>query len=43
MLLIFGFLREGYNAAVTEDVKEILQRDPRGLKAYAEDFKKSWV
>lgn len=43
MLLIFGFLREGYNARTTENVKAILQREPRSIQQYTRDFKQSWV
>ena len=43
MLMIFGFLREGYNAGLTPAVKQILGRDPISLKQYAQDFKKSWI
>lgn len=42
MLMIFGFLREGYNAGITPAVKNILGRDPISLKQYAQDFKKSF-
>ncbi|MBC86824.1 MAG: nucleoside-diphosphate sugar epimerase [Bdellovibrionaceae bacterium] len=42
MLLIFGFLREGYNAGLTDEVEKILGRKPRGLNQYTEDFKKAW-
>lgn len=43
MLMIFGFLREGYNAGLTPAVKTILGRDPISLQQYAQDYKKSWV
>lgn len=43
MLLIFSFLREGYNAATTKDVKEILGRPAIGLKQFTEDFKQFWI
>lgn len=42
MVLIIGFLREGYNAKITGNVKEILGREPRTLSQYALDAKKSW-
>lgn len=42
LLLIFGFLKEGYNAGTTENVKEILGRDPRGVDTYAADYKEAW-
>ncbi len=34
MLLIFGFLREGYNARTTDSVKAILGRNPRHVKEF---------
>ena len=37
LLLIMGFLREGYNAAVTTSVKDITGREPRSVKQYAQD------
>lgn len=43
MLLIFGFLRQGYNAAITGDVKKILGRDPQKFQAYADQAKAAWV
>lgn len=43
MLLIFGFLRQGYNASVNPNVKMILGREPNGLMKYAQDYKQSWV
>lgn len=41
--VLFGFLREGYASAVTEDVKLITGRQPIGLKTYAADYKQSWI
>lgn len=41
--MIFGFLREGYAAPVTPEVKNILGREPRGLAGYARDYKSSWL
>jgi uncharacterized protein YbjT (DUF2867 family) len=43
LLEILGFLRQGYNAAVTSDVQMILGRAPTGIKKYAEDYKSSWL
>lgn len=43
MLMIFGFLREGYNSATNDNVKKIIGREPIGLKQYVEDFKKAWI
>lgn len=42
MLLIFGFLREGYNSRVTPNVEIITGKAPRSLAQYAADFKTSW-
>ncbi len=41
MVLIIGFLREGYNAGVSGNVKAVLGRDPISLSKYAEDYKNS--
>lgn len=38
LVMIFGFLREGYNARVTTDVTDILGRAPIGLTQYTKDF-----
>lgn len=43
MLMIMGFLREGYNARVTDCVSQILGRAPIGFKNYVQDYKKSWA
>ena len=43
LLMILGFLREGYNAAINDNVKLILNRDAISLKKYAEDYKQSWL
>lgn len=43
LLLIFGFLRQGYNATVNSNVKMILGREPIGLQKYTQDYKRSWV
>lgn len=39
LLMILGFLREGYNAGVTDGVKRVLSREPRRFAGYASDFK----
>jgi uncharacterized protein YbjT (DUF2867 family) len=39
MLMIIGFLREGYSARTTTSVKEITGVEPRGVAAYANDYK----
>lgn len=43
MILIFGFLKEGYNSSVTSSVKEILGREPGSFSQYAESNKKAWM
>ncbi len=43
LLMIMGFLKEGYNAAVTTAVKDILGRGPRTLHQYAQDTKGAWL
>jgi uncharacterized protein YbjT (DUF2867 family) len=43
LVLIFGFLKEGYNARVTNDVQTILGRAPIGIKKYAQDYKQAWL
>ncbi len=43
MLLIFGFLSEGYNSAVNSNVKAILGREPIGLRQYAEAHQGAWA
>lgn len=43
MLLIFGFLKEGYNAGVTDAVKKITGQAPRTLSAYATEFSSHWA
>jgi uncharacterized protein YbjT (DUF2867 family) len=43
MLMIFGFLKEGYSARVTSSVKEITGVSPRTFAQYANDYKQSWI
>jgi len=43
LLMIFGFLREGYNSRTTSSVEDILGRAPLSLKQYAQDYKQSWL
>lgn len=42
LLMIFGYLREGYNAAVNNNVALILGHSPRGLQQYTHDYKNAW-
>lgn len=41
--LIMGYLKEGYSTRKTENVKEILGREPRSIQAYAKENKQAWV
>ncbi|UOF02464.1 SDR family oxidoreductase [Bdellovibrio reynosensis] len=43
LLMILGFLKEGYNAGITDGVKRILGREPRTMKNYAKEYRSSWV
>ena len=43
MLLIMGFLREGYSAGVTSGVRDVLGREARSIAQYAIDFKSQLV
>ena len=42
LVMIFGFLREGYSAGVTSNVKEILGREPKSLSQYAQATQNAW-
>jgi uncharacterized protein YbjT (DUF2867 family) len=42
MILIFGFLREGYNSTVNANFKKVVGRDPIGLKKYVSDHLQAW-
>jgi uncharacterized protein YbjT (DUF2867 family) len=43
LLLIFGFLREGYNAGVTDGVLKVTGKKPRSLQNYAVEYKQNWI
>lgn len=43
LLLIMGFLREGYSARTTDNVKMITGKPPRSLAAYTQDYKGFWL
>lgn len=43
LILIMGFLREGYAARTTDNVKAITGKAPRTLASYAQDYKLSWL
>ncbi len=42
LLMIFGFLREGYSARVENSVNDLLGRSPITLEDYARDHKNLW-
>lgn len=42
LVLIMGFLREGYAERTTENVRKILGREPSGFRQYAHDHKTNW-
>ncbi len=43
MILIFGFLKEGYNAGLTQNVKLITGQNPKSLSDYVNEYKSSWT
>ncbi|MBY0452974.1 MAG: NmrA family NAD(P)-binding protein, partial [Bdellovibrionaceae bacterium] len=43
LVMIMGFLREGYNSKITPYVKEILGREPRTIKDYTKENRQAWV
>lgn len=42
MLVIMGYLREGYSARVTDNVQKILGRAPIPLEQYVADHRQAW-
>lgn len=42
LIMILGFLKEGYAARTTDNVKQILGREPRKFNQYAQDHKQAW-
>lgn len=42
LLVILDFLKQGYNARVTDAVERLLQRSPTGFRDYARDNAASW-
>lgn len=42
LLQILGFLKEGYNAGLTDNVEKILGRKPLSLTDYVRDYKEAW-
>lgn len=43
LLLIFSFLKAGYNATITDNISKILNRTPRGLDDYVADYQSAWA
>lgn len=43
LLLILSYLKAGYNAATTSEVKKILGREPLSFLKYVQDYKNNWV
>jgi uncharacterized protein YbjT (DUF2867 family) len=43
LLMIFGFLKQGYNAGVNGNVKTILGRDPRPFAKVAKESREAWI
>jgi uncharacterized protein YbjT (DUF2867 family) len=42
LLMLLGFLKAGFTAAVTDSVREILGRPPISFTSYARDFASAW-
>ncbi len=43
LVLIFGFLKEGYSARTTTSVKDITGEQPKSLSQYVNDYKSNWL
>jgi uncharacterized protein YbjT (DUF2867 family) len=43
LLMIFGFLAQGYNAGLTTSVRDLLGREPGSFERYAADHKAAWA
>lgn len=43
LIMIFGFLKEGYNAGITSSVKTLLGRNPHSFHEYVQDNKNAWL
>jgi uncharacterized protein YbjT (DUF2867 family) len=43
IITLLEYLRNGFNASVTNTVKEILGREPIGIQKYAEDYRNCWL
>ncbi|HET7403572.1 MAG TPA: SDR family oxidoreductase [Usitatibacter sp.] len=42
LIAILGYVKQGYNAAVTPDVKRLLGREPIAFRRYARDERAAW-
>ena len=42
LLLIFSYLKQGYSAGITNNVKKILGRDPKNIHEYVKDYREAW-
>jgi uncharacterized protein YbjT (DUF2867 family) len=43
LILILGFLKAGYNARTTDEVRRLIGREPIPFERYAEDHRRAWV
>lgn len=43
LLLIMGFLKEGYNSGITNNVEKILGKKPRDITEYTKAYASSWA
>lgn len=43
LVMIMGFLREGYSSRITNSVKEILGREPRTIQDYTKANRQAWA
>jgi uncharacterized protein YbjT (DUF2867 family) len=43
LLAIFGFLRQGHNAVITENLRAVLGRNPSRLEAFAQAHRGAWA
>jgi uncharacterized protein YbjT (DUF2867 family) len=42
LVMILGFLAQGYNAAVNDEVQKLIGRAPRTFEQYAQDNRAAW-
>ena len=43
LVLIFGFLKEGYSAGINQNVKELTGQAAGSFQSYARSYQKSWM